>query len=183
MSNEMVEFCNDDVNHGGGLGSDPRWMAFSKCFNAPVNKSFVLACVAYLVSGDVETEDHSRSKRVLGIFRKHLREMDNNQGKNQGIEEALTSSKEPDRAHTLKVLLTTLKLMIRCTRKDLATMNEPSIEEAKVVERAVKDSMYTLQTMLRFHHEFWKPRYSDWSLPDFSMDVSLHVIKCPFVLS
>jgi hypothetical protein len=158
-------------------------MAFSKYYNAPVNKSFVLACVAHLVSGDVEAEDHSRSKRVLGIFRKHLREMDNNQGKNKGIVEALTSSKEPDRAHTLKVLLTTLKLMIRCTRKNLATLNEPGIEEAKVVERAVIDSMYILQTMLRFHHEFWKPRYSDWSLPDFSIDVSLHVMECPFVLS
>jgi hypothetical protein len=183
MSKEMDLFCNDDLNHDGSLGSDPRWMAFSKYYNAPMNKSFVLACVAHLVSGDVEAEDHSRSKRVLGIFRKHLREMDNNQGKNKGIVEALTSSKEPDRAHTLKVLLTTLKLMIRCTRKNLATLNEPGIEEAKVVERAVIDSMYILQTMLRFHHEFWKPRYSDWSLPDFSIDVSLHVMECPFVLS
>jgi hypothetical protein len=112
-------------------------MAFLKYSNAPVNKSFVLACVANLVARDVEVENHSWSKRVLRIFQKGLRNMDNIQGKNQGIQEALTSSKELDRAHTLKVLLTTLKLMVSCTRKELATLNEPGKEEVKVVKRAV----------------------------------------------
>jgi hypothetical protein len=183
MSNEIDIFSDDDVIHDDSLASDPSWMAFSKNFNAPVNKSFVLACVANLVAGDVEAEDQSRSKRVLRIFRKYLREVDYNQGKNQGIEGAIASSNELNRAHTMKVLLATLKLMIHCTKKDLAALNEPGKDESKVIERAVIDSMYTLQTMLRFHHEFWKPRYSDWSLPDFSIDVSLHVIKFPFVLS
>jgi hypothetical protein len=170
MSNEIDVLSNDDVYRDGSLDCDPRWFAFSKQFNAPVNKLFVLACVANLVA--VEEADQSRSKHVLRIFRKYLRAMDSNHGKKQGIEEAITSSKEPERAHTMKVLIATLNLMIYCTKNDLAALNEPGKEEVKVFEKAVIDSMFTLQTMLRFHHELWKPRYFDWSLPDVSIDVS-----------
>jgi hypothetical protein len=181
MSNEIEVFSNDEVFRDDSLCCDPSWFAFSKHFNAPVNKSFVLACVANLVSGEIDGADHSRSKHVLRIFRKYLRAIDNNHGKNQGIEEAITSSKEPDRAHTMKVLLATLNLMIHCTKNDLAALNEPYKEEAKVAEKAVIGSMYTLQTMLRFHHELWKPRYSDWSLPDVSIDVSFLAMKVPLL--
>ena len=170
-SDEMNVSSNDGAHYDGCLSNDPRWVAFSKHFHATINKSFVLACVANIVGGDEENESRFRSKRVLQIFRNHLSGTDNDQEKNDRFEDTLKRSKEPERTNTVKVLLVTLKMMIQCSRVDLSTLHEPGKEEAEIVEHAVTDSMYTLQTMLRFHHEFWKPRFSDSSLPEFSIDM------------
>ena len=170
-SDDMNISSNDGVHYDGGLSNDPRWVSFSKHFHATINKSFVLACVANIVGGDEENESSSRSKRVLQIFRNHFSDTDNDQEKNDRFEHTLKRLKEPERTNTVKVLLVTLKMMIQCSRVNLNTLNEPGKDEAKVVESAVTDSMYTLQTMLRFHHEFWRPRFSDSSLPEFSIDM------------
>lgn len=171
-SDEMDLFSKDDVNRDAST--------FSKYFTAPTNKSFLLACIADIVADN--TKDQSRCKRVLGIFRKHLAGIDSNQGKNKGLDDVLsTDSKELDRVQTKRILLTALKLMIHCAKEDLAVLDgqsSSSKEDVKTVEKAVSDSIYTLETMMRF--QLWKPNVSDWSLPQASKDVST---TCLFELS
>lgn len=168
-SDEMDLFSKDDVNRDAS-------MAFSKYFTAPTNKSFLLACIADIVADN--TKDQTRSLRVLGIFRKHLAGIDSNQGKNKGLDDVLsTDSKELDRVQTKRILLTALKLMIHCAKEDLAVLDgqsSSSKEDVKTVEKAVSDSIYTLETMMRF--QLWKPSFSDWSLPQASKDVSTYCL-------
>jgi len=176
-SDEMALFSKDDVNRDAGVvNDDHHWMAFSKYFTAPTNKSFLLACIADIVADN--TKDQTRSLRVLGILRKHLAGIDSNQGKNKGLDDILSAdSKELDRVQTKRILLTALKLMIHCAKEDLAVLDGQSSsgkEDVKTVEKAVSDSIYTLETMMRF--QLWKPKFSDWSLPQASKDVSVHVV-------
>ena len=172
-SDEMELFSSkDDVNRDASVANDdPRWMAFSKYFTAPTSKSFLLACIADIVADN--TKDQGRSLRVLGIFRKHLAGIDSNQGRNKGLDDILSAaSKELDRVQTMRILLTALKLMIYCAKEHLAVLDgqSSSKEDVKTVEKAISDSIYTLETMMRF--QLWKPSFSDWSLPQASKDVS-----------
>lgn len=171
LSNEIDLFNNDNSNRDASIVIDDlRWAAFSKQFNAPVNKSSMLACIADIVKDN--GKDQSRSNRVLRMFRKHLMQIDSNQGRNKGLDDALASSNELNRDHILRILLTALKLMVDCAKADLAILSdEPSKEDIKIIEKAVSDSVYTLEMMLRF--QLWNPSYSDWSLPQTSMDVSI----------
>ena len=171
-SDEMALFSKDDVNRDAGVVNDDPQLAFSKYFTAPTNKSFLLACIADIVADN--TKDQTRCLRVLGILRKHLAGIDSNQGKNKGLDDVLSAdSKELDRVQTKRILLTALKLMIHCAKEDLAVLDgqsSSSKEDVKTVEKAVSDSIYTLETMMRF--QLWKPSFSDWSLPQASKDVS-----------
>ena len=171
ISSDMTLF-NDDVNPDVSIGNDPQWLAFSKYFKAPVSKSFLLATVASLALE--KSSDYSRSKRVLDIFMTHLRKLDNkSRGQIMGL---LASSNALDREYIVNFLLASLKLMVNCSRADLAVLNGSGNEDAMLVEKASDDSMYALQTMLRFQSAFWNPRYSDWSLPDTSTEVCFEVL-------
>jgi len=168
LSDELDLFGNDDTNGDVSNAGDRRWMSFSNYYNAPINKSSLLSSIADLVTENAK--DHSRSHRVLRIFRKHLSGIDSNHGRNQGLDEALTNLKAVDRVHTLKILLASLKLMIGCARMDLTVLGDGKGED-NIVEKAVTDSIYTLMMMLRFQHILWNPRHSDWSLPESSLDM------------
>lgn len=163
LSNEMDLFSKDDHNRDISSIDDEE-----KYANAPMSKSFLLACICDVVMGN-NIRDHSRSTRVLRIFRKHLHGVDSNQGRNRGLDDVLTSSNKLDRDQTLKILLTTLNLMIECAKMDLTSIENPNEEEAKIVEKGVSDSIYTLEMMLRF--QLWNPDYSEWTLPQTSMDM------------
>lgn len=171
ISSDMALFNDDDVLPDVSIGNDPQWLAFSKYFKSPVNKSFLLASVALLVTE--KSGDYSRSKRALEIFMKHLRAVDNTSGNNTGLDESLAKSSGLDRAHTLSFLLASLTLMVNCARADIGALSGSGTEEVKLAEVAANDSLYTLQTMLRFQSAFWSPRYSDWSLPEASTEVCL----------
>lgn len=176
LSSDMDLFSSYDMNTDVTICIDPQWMAFSKYFNAPVNKTFLLSSIADIVAE--RSGDSSRSKRVLDIFTNHVRALDNVKGKDKGLEEALTSTNELDRAHTIKFVLSLLQLMVNCTKADLAALNGTGKEEPTLVENVSTDSVYTLQTMLRFQSVLWNPRYSDWSLPETSKAVSSRVSGC-----
>ena len=104
----------------------------------------------------------------------HLRKLDNkSRGQIMGL---LASSNALDREYIVNFLLASLKLMVNCSRADLAVLNGSGNEDAMLVEKASDDSMYALQTMLRFQSAFWNPRYSDWSLPDTSTEVCFEVL-------
>lgn len=175
LSNELDLFGSDaDTNNRDvSISGDPGWVSFSDYFNAPINKSSLLAAIADLTE---HAKDNTRSHRVLRIFRKHLNGIESNHGKNQGLAEAMTSSKESDRVHTLKILISSLKLMVFCAKRNLT---QPG-KEFKTVEKAVNDSILALMMILRFQHILWKPCYSEWSLPQPSIDVSLQgwVFSC-----
>ena len=133
-------------------------------FQAPVSKSFLLATVASLALE--KSSDYSRSKRVLDIFMTHLRKLDNkSRGQIMGL---LASSNALDREYIVNFLLASLKLMVNCSRADIAVLNGSGNEDAMLVEKASDDSImhFKLHTMLRCQSAFWNPRYSDWSLPD-----------------
>lgn len=172
MSGEMTLFNDDDAHpDASSIGNDPQWLTFSKFFKAPVNKSFLLASVAATVTE--KSSDYLRSKRVLDIFMKLLRAVDNNQENNNGLDEVLTKSSGLDRVHIVSFLLASLKLMVNCAKVDLAALNGSGPEESRLAEVAANDSIYVLQTLLRFQSTFWNPRYSDWSLPETSSEVCL----------
>ena len=63
-----------------------------------------------------------------------------------------------------------LKLMIECAKMDLTSIENPNEEEAKIVEKGVSDSIYTLGMMLRF--QLWNPDYSEWTLLLFNCNLS-----------
>ncbi|KAL7543089.1 hypothetical protein ACHAXR_012410 [Thalassiosira sp. AJA248-18] len=160
LSNELDSFDNGDVNQD----NMSQWMTFSKSFDGPINKSFLLASIANFVYENARPRP--QSYRVLQIFRKHLK-LENN----QGLDQILSSPKEFERTQALKLLLAALKLMTDCARMDLTSLDEPGKKEAITVEKAVTDSIFVLKIMTRFHHILWAPRFSDWSLPQPSIDM------------
>ncbi len=171
LSSDMALFNDEDAHPDVSIGNDPQWLAFSKYFKAPVNKSFLLASVASLATE--KSSEYLRSKRVLDIFMKHLRVLDKNQGNNIGLDDALATSSVLDRAHTVSFLLASLRLMVNCARADLAALIGSGMDDPRLAEDAANDSIYALQTMLRFPSTFWNLRYSDWSLSETSTEVCI----------
>ena len=168
MSNELDLFGTSKQDTS--IARDHQWETFSNSFKAPINKSSLLASIADLVT-------ENASYHMRGIFRKYLNVIDSGHGRKQGLDDALSSPNELDRANTLKIFLAALKLMVHCARVDLTTLDEPGTDRVKSIDKSVADSIFALMMMLRFQHILWTPCHSDWSLPQSSTDVSLCVLK------
>ena len=165
LSNELDSFDNGTiVNQGTGI-DDPRWKSFSHTVDAPINNPFLLASISDLVTQ--KRMPRPLLHRVLGIFRRYLK-LDSN----EGLDQALSSLKALDKAHTLKILLAALKLLVDCARMDIAKLDQPGKNEVVTFEKAVTDSIFALKIITRFHHMLWNPQYADWSLPHASKEVS-----------
>ena len=171
QSNELDFLGNDDAGPDAGIVDDPRWATFSKYFNAPISKSFLLASIADLMRENLK--GHPNAHRILEMFRKHVFTLIDSSDQGLDLDQALSSSNELHRIHTMKIVVFAMKLLIECTRMDLATLDEPGEDEFKTIRKAAADSTYALNILTRFQYKLWNPRFSDWSLPQPSIDVSV----------
>ncbi|KAL9188503.1 hypothetical protein ACHAXT_006881 [Thalassiosira profunda] len=154
LSNEADLFEQEDTESTPGIAYDPLWVAFAKYYNAPLNKSFLLASIS-----DVITENEkgfSQPQVLLEIFREHVFPLiDGNEGKK--MDEYLSSANAVQMAQAMKILLASMKLLVD--------------KGSKADEDVVADTAYALKIMTRFQQSLWKPQASDCSLPQASIDM------------
>jgi hypothetical protein len=162
-SNQLDMFDKEESPNLEGLGDEHNWIAFKKQFASPLGKTSMVAIIADVVK---DRPIGLSSRRILGIFRSHLKSIDYN----DGLDDLLSSPNVPLRANLLKILLAAAKLMIRCDALEIKKLNEPGVNEADVVKSVVADVLQTLTTLTRFQHVMWNPNSFDWSLTGVSVE-------------
>ncbi len=163
QSNEFNLFDEEQRSNEEGLGDEHDWTAFKKHFASPLSKISMVAIIADVVK---DRPPGMSSRRILDIFKSHLKLIDHN----DGLDDVLSGPTGLLRTNLLDILLATTKLTTRCDALEMKKLNQPGVNEAKVAKTIVADVVQTLTTLTRFQHIMWNPNNFDWSLKGVSIE-------------
>lgn len=165
QSNQLNLFDEKQSSNEEGLGDEDNWTAFKKHFASPLSKTSMVAIIADVVKDSLPAPGMS-SRRILGIFKSHLKLIDHN----DGLDDILSGPNGQLRTNLLDILLATTKLTTRCDALEMKKLYQPGVNEAKVAKTIVADVVQTLTTLTRFQHIMWNPNSFDWSLKGVSVE-------------
>lgn len=162
-SNQLNLVDEEQSSNEEGLGDEHNWAAFKKHFASPLSKTSMVAIIADVVK---DSPPGMSSRRILGIFKSHLKLIDHN----DGLDDILSGANGLFRTNLLDILLATTKLTTRCDALEMKKLYQPGVNEAKVAKTIVADVVQTLTTLTRFQHIMWNPNSFDWSLKGVSVE-------------